>query len=187
MPVTTLDPKAALIVIDLQKGVVGMQTVTPTMEIVRRSADIARAFRRRDFPVILVNVNGRAPGRTALQRNFARPDGWDELVPELDIQATDFRVTKQQIGAFYGTALELILRRNGVTQVFITGIATSSGVEATARTAYDLGFNVVSIVDAMTEGDVEAHQHAVEKQLPKISEIATTAEVLALLGAGARS
>ncbi len=174
MPVTTLDPKAALIVIDLQKGIVGMPLASPIAPVIDRSARLARAFRERGLPVVLVNVSGRAPGRTGIQRVFSPPPGWDELVPELAAQPGDFRVTKLQVGAFYGTPLELILRRNGVTQVFLTGVATSSGVEATARAAYDLGFHVVAVTDAMTDGDMESHRHAIEKQFPKFAETAAS-------------
>jgi nicotinamidase-related amidase len=76
---------------------------------------------------VLVNVEGRAPGRTDATFNFTPPPDWAELVPELDRQPSDYTVTKFQIGAFYGTAFERILRRCGVTQVFFTGIATSMG------------------------------------------------------------
>jgi len=182
MPITALDPRAALVVIDLQKGVLGMPLVHPAGPIVEQTAALARAFRAHSLPVVWVTVSGRAPGRTALNRRFDLPPGWDELAAELDAQPGDFRVTKQQVGAFYGTPLELILRRAGVTQIFLAGIATSSGVEATARAAYDQGFNVVAISDAMTDGDPESHRHAIEKQFPKFSEVATTNEVLALLG-----
>ena len=182
MPVTALDSRAALVVIDLQKGVLGMQTAQPVGPIVEKSAALARAFRSRGLPVVWVTVSARAPGRTALNRKFDPPAGWDELAPELGAEPGDFRATKLQVGAFYGTPLELILRRQGVTQVFLTGIATSSGVEATARTAYDQGYNVVAVSDAMTDGDAESHRHALEKQFPKFAEVATTDEVLELLG-----
>jgi len=75
------------------------------------------------------------------------------------------------------------LRRRGVTQIFLTGIATSSGVEATARAGYDLGYNIVSVIDAMADGDPEAHRHAIEKQLIKIGETITTGDLLTALGA----
>jgi nicotinamidase-related amidase len=68
-----------------------------------------------------------------------------------------------------------------VTQVFLAGISTSSGVEATARNAYDHGYNVVPVVDAMTDLSADAHRHSVEKVFPRISEIVTTDDVLALL------
>jgi nicotinamidase-related amidase len=135
-------------------------------------------FASTGFPVILVNVAGRAPGRTETRFNFSPPPDWTELVPELNRQPEDYTVTKLQVGAFYGTALELILRRRGVTQVFLTGVATSAGVEATAGSAHDHGYNVVSVVDAMTDRDAEAHRYSIEKTFPRIGETTTTAEVL---------
>ena len=90
MPLTTLDSNAALIVIDLQKGITAIPTVHPMPEIVGRSAELARAFRARGLPVVLVNVTGMAPGRTDAGRpNFAFPPDWAELVPELEQQPTD--------------------------------------------------------------------------------------------------
>jgi nicotinamidase-related amidase len=182
MPVSQLDPLAALVVIDLQKGVLAMQTDPAPGIVLERSARLAAAFRARNLPVVLVNVAGRAPGRTANPTTFTPPPGWDELAPELGSAAADIRVTKYNIGAFTGTGLDLLLRRRGVTQLFLTGIATSSGVEATARVGYDLGYNIVSISDAMSDRDPIAHQHALDVQLAKIGEVATTEQVLALLG-----
>jgi nicotinamidase-related amidase len=181
MPLTQLDSAAALIVIDLQKGIVGLPAVHPTAGIVDRAARLARAFRERNLPVILVNVAGRAPGRIQAQFNFSPPPDWTELVPELDRQPGDHAVTKLQVGAFYGTPLEQILHRRGVTQLFLAGVATSIGVEATARQAYDHGYNVVLVVDAMTDRDADNHRHSVEKIFPRIGEVAATDEVIAAL------
>ncbi|HSY63285.1 MAG TPA: isochorismatase family protein [Terriglobales bacterium] len=179
MPITRLDTSAALIVIDLQKGIAGLPTVHPAAEIVGRAARLARAFRERGLAVVLVNVTGRAPGRTdagAPKLSFT-PD-WTELVPELEQQPSDYIVSKQRVGAFIGTSLDDYLRQRGVTQVFLTGIATSLGVESTARSAYDLGYNVVFAVDAMTDRDAEAHRHSVEKIFPRLGEVDTTENVL---------
>jgi nicotinamidase-related amidase len=138
MAVTQLDTAAALIVIDLQKGIVARPTVHPVSEIIGRSARLARAFRERGLPVVLVNVTGAAPGRTdAGPRNFTFSADWTELVPELEQQPTDYLVSKQRVGAFIGTSLDETLRRRGVTQVFVTGVATSAGVESTVRSACD--------------------------------------------------
>ena len=178
MPLTQLDSSPALIVIDLQKMVVGFPLAHPVAEIVERSAQLAREFRKQGFPVILVNVAGRAPGRADNRFNFSPPPDWTELVPELDRQPEDYTVTKLQVGAFYGTALELILRRHGVTQVFLTGIATTGGVESTARSAQDHGYNVVLVVDAMTDRDADTHRLTVEKIFPRIGETTTTDDVL---------
>ncbi|MGB8011206.1 MAG: isochorismatase family protein [Terriglobales bacterium] len=182
MPLTKLDTTAALIVIDLQKGIVGLPTVHPASEIVTRAAQLARAFRERGLPVVLVNVTGAAPGRTDTARpKFSLPDDWTELVPELDQHPNDHLVSKQRLGAFIGTSLDDYLRRLGVTQVFLTGVATSVGVESTARSAYDYGYNVVLVVDAMTDRDAEAHRHSVEKIFPRLGETDTTGNVLKLL------
>jgi nicotinamidase-related amidase len=182
MPLTQLDPVAALVVIDLQKGIMGIPCGPhTTADVVKRTAELANAFRKRNLPVVLVNVEGRAPGRVDATFNFSPPPDWAELVGELDRQPSDYTTTKFQIGAFYGTALERILRRAGVTQMFLTGVATTAGVEATARQAYDHGFNVVLVEDAMSDMSADNHQHAIATVFPRIGEVTTTADVLAKL------
>jgi nicotinamidase-related amidase len=182
MPLTKLDTVTALVVIDLQKGVVGLPAVHPIGEIVARTAQLARAFRERGLPVVLVNASGAAPGRTdAGPRKFSFPPDWTELVPELEQHPGDHLVTKQRWGAFLGTTLDDYLLRRGVTQVVLTGVATSAGVESTARSAYDLGYNVTLVVDAITDRDADAHRHCVEKIFPRLGETATAEDVLKLL------
>ena len=181
MPISQIDPVAALVVIDMQKGIVSLPTVHPMAGIIDNVAKLAKGFRSRMLPVILVNVTGKAPGRVEATFNFSPPPDWADLIPELDRQPDDYTVTKVNIGAFYGTALEMILRRRGVTQLVIVGVATGSGVEATARQAYDQGYNVVLVTDAMTDLDPDMHNHAVEKVFPRIGERVTTAEILEIL------
>jgi nicotinamidase-related amidase len=178
MALTQLDEKAALIVIDLQKGITGF--VSSSAEIVAKSAELARAFRAKGLPVVLVNVAGRAPGRTeaGLPKGLTFAPDWADLVPELGQQESDLLVTKHRVGAFLETNLDEQLRELGVTQVFVTGIATGSGVESTARSAYDLGYNVVFVVDAMADRDAEIHQHCVTNAFPKLGETETTEGVL---------
>lgn len=188
MPLTQIDTVAALVAIDLQKGITGIPTVHPSSEIVARSAELARAFRERGLPVVLVNVAGIAPGRTDAGRpKFVFPPDWTELVPELNRRPEDIAITKHRVGAFLGTALDAELRKRGVTQIFLTGIATGSGVEAAARSAYDLGYNVVLVTDAMTDRDAEVHRHSVERVFPRLGETTTTAEALRLLRGDAKS
>jgi nicotinamidase-related amidase len=182
MPITQLDPVAALIVIDLQKGIVSLPDAHSATDIVARSAQLAEAFRNRSLSVVLVNVIDAPSGRTdAGPRNFAFPPDWADLVPELNPQPTDILISKQCTGAFTGTTLHQQLQSLGVTQVFLTGISTTVGVESTARHARDLGYNVVLVTDAMTDRDPENHRHSVEKIFPRFGETGTTADVLKLL------
>ena len=184
MPLTKLETKPALVVIDLQKGIVGLPTVHPVHQIVSRTAQLARAFRQRGLPVVLVNVTGVAPGRTdAGTYNLSSlPADWADLVPELEPHPNDHLVTKQRWGAFLGTDLHEYLLERGVTQIFLTGVATSAGVESTARSAHDYGYHVVLVVDAMTDRDADAHRHSLEKIFPRLGETDTAANVLKLLG-----
>ena len=182
MPVTQLDQTAALVVIDLQKGITAMTMVHPAGDIVARTAGLANAFRARSLPVVLVNVTGMAPGRTDTPRPaFSLPPDWADLAPELNAQLTDIRISKQRVGAFIGTPLDEELRRRGVTQIFLTGIATGSGVEATARSAYDHGYHVCFVSDAMTDRDADVHRDAIEKTFPRLGQVDTTERVLQLL------
>ena len=185
MTVTTLDPKAALVVIDLQKGVVAMPTVphAPT-DVVARTAALADAFRAHDLPVVLVRVTfagdgaDAVPGRTEAGRRPAPPAGWDEIVDDL---TGDVVVTKRNWSAFYGTDLDLQLRRRGVTQIVLTGVATSIGVESTARAAYEHGYHVTLATDAMADATEESHRHSVDRIFPRLGETGTSAEIIDLL------
>lgn len=182
MAVTTLDPKTALIVVDLQKGIVGIPAAHPTAGVVANAAALADAFRKHHLPVALVNVGGGAPGRNEMPpRGGERPADWMELAPELKQQPDDILVTKKSWGAFTNTALADRLKLLGVTQVVVAGIATTIGVESTARQAYELGYNVTLAVDAMTDPSAEAHQNSVTRLFPRLGETGTTAEIIALL------
>jgi nicotinamidase-related amidase len=183
MPVTTLDPTTALIVVDLQAGLAGMPTVHPFDAIVANAARLAGAFRAKKLPVVLVNVAGGAPGRTERGGSAGHefPDGWTDLLPELNQQPGDKVVTKHTWGAFHGTDLAQHLTELGVTQVVVVGVSTSSGVESTARQAYEHGLHVTLATDAMTDLNPVAHDNTVAHIFPKLGETGTTDDILALL------
>lgn len=179
MAVTTLDPKTALIVIDLQKGIVAAQ---PLGEVIRRTRALADAFRSRGLPVVLVNVAGGAPGRTEQPRPGGPfPDGWTDLIPELDQQPSDILVTKRTWGAFASTDLEARLKTLGVTQVVIVGVATGTGVEATARQAYEQGFNVTLAIDAMADMRPATRDYSINHVFPRLGETGSTQEIIDLV------
>lgn len=180
---TQIDPNAALIVIDLQKGILPLAR-EQSAEVVAKSARLAEAFRKRGLPVVLVNVAGPAPGRTSTPRpNFASfPADFAELVPELNAQPGDIFITKHGFGAFLRTGLDEELKKRSVTQVIFCGVSTSIGVESSARSAYDLGYNVAFATDAMADLRPESHRNSIEVIFPRIGEVAVTEEVLALVG-----
>lgn len=189
MTLTVLDAKTALVVIDLQKGLMSYPVAHPMDVVVKQASLLAQTFRRRGLPVVLVNADGVAPGRTEQARGQHLPtaEDWTDLIPELNRQPQDHLVTKRTHGAFTNTDLEAYLKAQAVTQVVIVGVATSIGVEATARHAYELGFNVSLAVDAMTDLGLEAHNNSVAHIFPRIGETGATQDVIDLLEARAAS
>ncbi|UXY31484.1 hydrolase [Streptomyces sp. HUAS TT20] len=189
MSLTTLDPRTALVAIDLQHGIVGMPTQPYTAsDVVARTAELADTFRARNLPVVLVRVSfvpdgaDAVPGRTERgPGGLAFAEGWDTVVDELSGHPCDILVTKRNWNAFHGTDLDVQLRRRGITQIVLTGIATSIGVESTARAAYEHGYHVTLATDAMADRDPEAHRGSVERIFPRLGESGTTTDILDLL------
>ena len=157
--------KTALVVIDLQKGIVGIPTQPYDANlVVSNAAKLADAFRKNQMPVFLVRVAMSTDTKDRLQpladnkiqMGSAMVPDWSEIVPELGPKPTDFVVTKRQWGAFYGTELDLQLRRRGIRTIVIGGIATNFGVESTARDAFERGYEQVFAEDAMSSVSAEA-------------------------------
>jgi nicotinamidase-related amidase len=180
--VTTLDPKTALIVVDLQTGIVALPTAHPIDGVIARAAELAAAFRKHELPVVLVNVAGGAPGRNEQPpRVGGFPPEAMEIVAALERAPSDHLVTKRTWGAFTNTDLDAYLKSHGVTHVVVCGVATSIGVESTARFAHELGYNVTLAIDAMTDMRAEAHENSVQRIFPRLGETGTTQEIVALL------
>jgi len=188
LPVTAIDQKSALIVIDLQKGVAGMFPGSKALQtVIENTNRLAQAFRTKGLPVVLVVVAGTAPGRTdgPARGHKELPPGFTDLLPELSQDAADILIIKKTPGAFANTGLKQRLNDLGVTQVVITGVSTSNGVDSTARQAYELGYNVTLPTDAMTDGNPETHIASITKVFPRFAETGTTEDVLTFLARGA--
>ena len=185
MAVSALDPSTALVVVDLQKGTIGSVPMAhPARDVIGRAAELAAAFRQRGLPVVLVNHAGNPAGRTQYGQGGADwPPELTELVPGLGAEASDLRVTKRSWGAFATTDLDSRLKSLGVTQVVIAGVATSYGIESTARDAYDRGYHVTIAADAITDPTPEGHGHSLDRVFPALGQAGTTAEIIALLPA----
>jgi nicotinamidase-related amidase len=176
----------ALILVDLQKGIVGLPTAPYSGEaVLAKGKELAWRFRAAKAPVVLVNVAFSPDFGDALKMPVDRPPqlppggfpaGWTELADGL-AEPSDLKVTKRQWGAFYGTDLDLQLRRRGVTCVVIGGIATNIGVESTARAAHEHGYAVTLPEDAITGRSVETHAFAFEHIFPMLGRVAKTDEI----------
>lgn len=188
-----LDPRStAVVVIDLQKGIASREGAPhPAPLVVVNSARLLAQARQAGTQPVLVRVSGSLDGADRLrpaadqQMRFtgALPPDWDELIPELDRQPGDIVILKRQWGAFYGTDLDLQLRRRGLRTIILCGIATEFGVESTARDAYERGYELIFAEDAMTGLSAESHINAVERIFPRIGRVRSTAEILAALQA----
>jgi nicotinamidase-related amidase len=106
---------------------------------------------------------------------------WADLVHELDGGPDDVVVTKRQWGAFYGTDLDLQLRRRGIGTLLLGGIATNFGVESTARDAWERAYHVVFVEDAMASFSADAHRFPVANVFPRLGRVRSTADVLGAL------
>ena len=176
----------ALILIDLQKGIVGMPTEPHSGEaVLARGKELARRFRAAKAPVVLVNVAFSPDFGDALKAPVDRPpqlpaggfpEGWTELAEGL-AGPSDLRITKRQWGAFYGTELDLQLRRRAVTTVVIGGIATNIGVESTARAAHEHGYALILAEDAITGLSDEMHTFAFEHLFPLLGRVVRVDEI----------
>ena len=184
----TLDMNStALVLIDLQHGIVAMDLhPQPSAQVVSRSRQLADAFRQAGAPVVLVTVGNRSDGRDGLMPPCetgyppasVRPDNWSTVVPEMGAQASDIQITKRQWGAFYGTELDLQLRRRGVKTIVLGGISTHVGVESTARDAYERGYAQVFVSDGMASPSADAHANTLKFVFPRLGLIRTTQQVL---------
>lgn len=185
MTITAIDPEVALVLVDLQRGVVDVyDQVHPWDGVLSRAGELAAAFRAAERPVVLVNVRLDEAVHLRTDVNLGGlpvPANSLEIVDALDPQPSDIRVTKRNYGAFTGTDLDMILRRRGITQIVLAGCASSCGIESTARTAHDIGYNIAFAVDAMTDPSMAAHEACVALSFPILGEVGTTADVIAAL------
>ena len=157
-------------------------------EVIGNAAKLAEAFRKNGMPVFLVHVvhGPETMLKVESDESFAlsgpMPPDWSEIVTELGPEPSDIVIAKRQWGAFYGTDLELQLRRRGMDTIVLCGISTEAGVESTARFAYEYGFQQVFAEDAMTSRSDERHHAAVTFIFPRMGRVRKTKEILAALG-----
>ncbi|MGD0800152.1 MAG: hydrolase [Terracidiphilus sp.] len=183
--------RTAIVVIDLQKGIAQIPGGAPHPKpaVIANCARLLGAARGAGAQPVLVHVGGatngadrvHTPTDDPMRSTGALPPDWSELIPELDQQASDIVILKRQWGAFYGTDLDLQLRRRGLATIVICGIATEFGVESTARDAYERGYELIFAEDAMTGRSAESHTNSVGRIFPRLGRVRSTEQIVAAL------
>ncbi len=178
--------KTALVLIDLQKGIIGRELSPHTgMDIVERSRKLARVTREAGGLVIWVTVAFSPDRADALQQPVDQPasappggfpPGFSDLAEGLATPG-DLFITKRQWGAFHQTELDLQMRRRGIDTVILGGIATNMGVESTARQGWELGYALILPEDLASSLSREMHDFAFRWIFPKIGRITRTGDL----------
>ncbi|NSB14516.1 isochorismatase family protein [Clostridium beijerinckii] len=181
---------SALVLIDLQKGIAGggiSGSPHSIDQVIQNASKLVKEFSEKGAFIVLVRVS------TVDGKDMAKPktdlapsgmkyqEGWDELIPEIAGGKNAHIVTKRQWGAFYGTDLDLQLRRRGIDTIVLGGISTNIGVDTTAREAFQHGYNQIFVEDAMTAISKEEHEYVCKYIFPRIGKIRTSEQVISLL------
>lgn len=182
--------RTALVVIDLQKGIMGTGELKPysAAEVLEKNNQLAESFKNTAGWITLVNVDpttmqllnkessGKAYANIPVEfSEYVMPIAEDEIAENV------IKVTKHNPGAFFGTDLDLQLRRRGIDTIILTGVATANGVYATALDAYQHGYKVIVVEDACADRDGELHQIFFDKLFVKLGEIASTKKILSAI------
>lgn len=184
--VTSLDKKTALVLIDLQKGIVQFPVVKPVNEILAKAAALVSAFRKADLPIVVVNVDPTKSLlnnlRTDANAKFTSfPDEWFEIAPEIKTTENDIFITKNAWNAFTNPKFDAELKKRGITGIVLAGISTSVGVEGTARAASEHGYNITFAEDAIADTNADAHEHSVKRIFPRLGEVDDTDKIIKAL------
>ncbi len=187
-----LDPRStALLLLDLQKGILGFAAGGPhsAAQVLSSAGALARRFRQLAATVVLARIGWSADGGDVLRQPVDRPPplpaklpaDWLAFPTELAVADSDILIIKRQWGAFYGTDLDLQLRRRGIRTIVLGGISTNIGVESTARAAWEHGYALVLAEDVMSGQSADNHRFAIENIFPRLGLVRRTAEILAAL------
>jgi Amidases related to nicotinamidase len=134
-------------------------------EFLKALNTVIEAARRVKVPVVFTRITpyprGFEPPTVKLMqwRGGFKPEDMELVVKP---QEGDLVIDKNTWSIFVGTNFELLLRNSGRSTVVFTGIATEIGVETSARHAYALGFIPVIVSDAVSSGNREAHERALQ-------------------------
>ncbi|HEY9102601.1 hydrolase [Chitinimonas sp.] len=187
----TLDPKTtALVLIDLQQGILPYAGTHSADTVLQNANRLSQRFRELGAPVVLVRVGWSADFGDSLKQPVDQapplppgglPANWLDSPPTLLHAPSDVLIVKRQWNAFFGTELDLQLRRRGIRTIVLGGIVTGIGVEATARAGWELGYEQVLVEDLCSAPKPEHHRFSMENILPRLGRVRDTQTVLKAL------
>ena len=181
--ITAIDKNTALVLIDLQKGII--QRVRPEVlkEVLEKSSHLIEAFRKANLPIVIVNVDPTDAAwmksrKDAMSPAMTYPEDFTHIMDEIKTKPSDIFITKKTWSAFFNTSLHEELQKRNITGIVLGGISTSAGVEGTARAASELGYNISFATDAVADSNPEAHLNSLKNIFPRLGEQGTAAKII---------
>ena len=177
--------KTALLVMDVQAGIVGM--LADSQSILASTAKAIGHARAKKIPVIYVVVGFRqgAPeismnnkGFSAFKERLAsvNMDDFMKVHPDVAPAAGEVTVIKRRVSAFAGSDLQVVLSGFGISHLVLTGISTSGVVLSTTREAADKDYRITILADSCADRDEEVHRVLTTKIFPNQADVLTVAE-----------
>ena len=118
----------------------------------------------------------KATDPSQLLKEKENPHG-REIVEELKPQPQDMVFQKRRPDGFVGTDFDLMLRSRNIKTILIGGVATEGGVEGSARSARNLGYDVVVVRDCVGSRNRELHDMALKLMEQTHFDIATAGDI----------
>lgn len=179
--------KTAFVAIDMQKEIVNNGTLSPhtAQSILSNNDLLVRTLKRTAALKVLVNVDISTFPYLSQQTDMGGmtasvPPEFTDLLLKDSLKDTDnmLTITKYNPSAFFGTSLDLQLRRRGIETIILSGVATTNGVYATALDAFQHGYHIVLAEDACSDRDKESHQLFIKKIFPKTARVRSTKQII---------
>lgn len=184
--------KTAYLAIDLQDGILNNGVLAPYSSdaVLLASDQLAETFKNTEALITLVNVDATSfhylhPARYTREQPIKVPDSYMQLSMAIatdDTASNVVTVTKHNPGAFFGTDLDLQLRRRGIDTIILSGLTTSNGVYATALDAFQHGYQLYIVEDATSDRDPDLHHLFFDKLYPKLGTVVTLDQVFSMIG-----
>jgi nicotinamidase-related amidase len=169
----------ALLVMDMQAGIVGMLPDSAGL-----LSNLAKAIAHaRDTGIVgfrqgMPEVSYKNKSFFMFKERLASADmaAFSAVHADLAPAAGEVTVVKRRVSAFTGSDLEVILRAYDVQHIVLTGIATSGVVLSTLREAADKDYSISVIADCCADRDEEVHKILTTKVFINQSEVLSLAE-----------